>query len=355
MRRRGLLRLAGLGFAGFAGCSRRFDIGDGRSTTAETTGTAGTTAELPYRGESGQNLPDPRGVVVRNEGDRKRYVTVAGYDGDRTLFVRSAMVDAGKRRTYDDLVAKRGTYRLGVQTDDGLRAEREWVVAAAVDDPVVRIGDGVSVTATATCDPACDPLSVGGESAALPVGNGGNPATLRLSADERRRVAVTVERERRTLLDYEYDLRPGIAVEVPVTERSGTYEVTVRAGDREHSRTWPVPEVSTLHVSPGDGQVFSCGEATGAVRVVNATDVERELVVTISPDGPKTFQYRASLDPGSERVLHETAQSSGEYRLAAELIDDDGAESTTWWVCPPRPDATVYVTAIGTVRIRTGD
>ncbi|KTG09306.1 hypothetical protein AUR64_16120 [Haloprofundus marisrubri] len=91
-------------------------------------------------------------LVVVNDTDRDRRVTVVGITDGRRTVDRTVQVDANKQRTLSEAVAAAGTYRFVVETGDQ-RETYDWDVCPP-EGPVMVVvtDDGIQVSVPASLD-----------------------------------------------------------------------------------------------------------------------------------------------------------------------------------------------------------
>lgn len=379
MQRRDLLRgvFALTASTGLAGCGSLVDTPTARDTTPATASASGPETDAmptPYRAADTEgNLYRARSITVTNKRATPQYVTVAIDEADRQVVVRSATVPAGRSLTHFGLVAKRGVYRLTVDTASGASAVREFVVHEGVSDLTVVVGDGSVVTRQdARCWPECPPLSQGGFVGAFPrpettVRWRGLGQVLVRNVDSRARAvrirlwtADTETAER--LLDYRYRVPAGLRLVLPLVSRGGRYELAVDA-DTDGSadgtrRVWHVPEESVAEFTVGAGVTTVCdvirGRADGTYGpfrlggIRNDDDVSHTVTVDVAHDGG---QFSEAVDvPAGERVDVGFQASAGDsVRLTART--DAGAELVaTWTHCPPAGFLVLTIDSRGRLR-----
>ncbi len=335
-------------------------------TTTRTT----TTPGLPYRGDGGRTLSEPRDVVVDNRGDATRFVTVAVYDGDRPVLSRTFEVTANARVAVADALAAPGAYRVVVETVDGGRATYDWRVTADAGDLEVVVADGssgerrvarpseappteraasaasrepsesdgVTFWEVMDCAPSC-PAAREGTGGPLPyksTATAREPAVLVVAngTAEPRSVQIAVADLYGTVLDYEYEVSARTRLRVPVTGAAGVYAVSVRAGGEHREYDWHVPEIERLRVRVGDGLRVDCGDATGTLRLVNRDDRAHDLTVRVRDGDEVVFERTVRMASGGERTISDAVAGSGRHTIEASTAE--GASATAdWWVCPP--------------------
>lgn len=330
MNRRRLLRAAGVGLAGVAGCGERRES----ATTTRST----TTAGLPYGGDGDGTLAEPHGIVVHNRGDETGFVTVAVYDGDQAVLSRTFEVTAGARVAVSEALAAPGAYRVVVETAAGARATHEWRVTADGGDLEVVVDGELRFREVMECAPSCPALGegTGGPLPYKAATTEREPAVLVVENDGRepREVGVMVADLHGTILDYGYEVPARTRLRIPVTGATGVYAVSVRAGGERREYDWHVPEVQRLRVRVGGDLRVDCGDATGSLRLVNRDDRAHELTVRVRDDDGVVFERTVRVAAGGEHEIPDAVASSGRHRIEASTAE--GASATgDWWVCPP--------------------
>jgi hypothetical protein len=362
MRRRSVLAGAGLaGLAGLSGCGGlRGLLGSGeRSGT-----TAGSRTQTRTRTIGPSTLAGPpvsQSVTVGNTTPRAQYVTVAVARGSTTAFAESTTLLPGEQVRYDGAVTVGGAYDVVVETAAGRRRTAEWTVDGRLDGLSVLLADGVEVWPRARCRGGTDcELARDAETADLPlIGDGSTrwyaPAGVLLenAADAPRTVGLRVTLSGEPLVAADYELPGRSRLDLPLTYRSGAYEVAVSTGGTTARSSWPVPEVPSRHVRLDDGVTFGCGPANTVLRVGNAHDRPHRLELTVATAGGEVrYERTFDLDP-DERTEVEPVATSGEYVVA--VAADTGASTTeTWWSCPPHGPGSVVLDATGSVWFSQG-
>jgi hypothetical protein len=358
--------LVTLGSVGLAGCSGSL-FGDGERTATPTATPTRTPIPLPYRADDpDENLSRPHDLVVRNRTSARRYVTVAVSDGDRTIFVASDPVPPGETRTYEGIVARRGTYRVVAETADGHRVVHDWVVTDRWHQrrlPVVVTESGVETRQYAFCTPECDPIRASGQAASLPVEDITDPGqevhgvlVLQNRTPAETETRVVVEDADRRLIDYTYHFPAGITALVPVAARAGTYFVRVETRAGSFTSTWHLPEEPSprVDVRP-DGVAPGCSADPSRCRltgVKNATRRERRIHVAVELAGATQYDDEFRLTP-EERVADLGSVPRDRPFSVRVSVDGETATHATWTFCPPT-DVAVLI-AGRTAYLHTGD
>lgn len=354
--RRSLLALAAGAAGGLAGCSAVGPLGggprdgsadgDGSGGPAAGTGTPTPAPARPYASsDPAENVERSRALRVRNERRRSAYVTVLVEDGDRTVFLDSGTVPAAGSVTYRDLVRRRGIYRLTVETADGVRAVRRWVIGESWSvGAVVRVGtDGVRLDQRGVCDPACPPVASNGTAVDLPAReprDAGRAVKAGIDVHNARPstapVAVTVAAGDRTLVDYRYRLPADATIHLPVTGAPGTYDLSVRSDGGRIDAAWHVPEeaLPTIRLGP-NGPAPACrNDRLGLTGVRNATDRERRVTVRIEADGRTVAARTFDLAATAERTDLGLRARGETFGVEAELASGPSLRAA-WGLCPP--------------------
>lgn len=352
MRRRALL--AGSATL-LAGCSAIPNVGAGTETTAErATPTATPTPSLPLTATDPATNVDPvRGVEVRSKRREPVYTTVVVEDGDRTLYTASGTVEPGETWRHDGLVARPGIYRVIVETETGDRAVHGWVVGERWDDRNLitsLTGDGVETEQVAICTPECPPLQARGESISLPRENPADPGpevagavTLRNAGTEQTPASLRVVDAGRRLIDYTYDLPPGVSVVVPVARSVGEYDLVVAGADRRVERTWHVPEEEFPRFRLDAGNVVGdCAfRETRIQRVSNSREDTRTVGLSLRTEERGGRSETLRLGPGEERSVALRAPP-GRTTLVV-FVDGERRLTANWNICPGGPFRVVLV------------
>jgi hypothetical protein len=383
MDRRALLAALATGATGgLAGCSALRD-----AASFDATETARPT-RTPRPTPTGPAVP-PQTIEVANDRTASVYLTVVvvapgGADSDsadgtaaestatvdpdataapdaaRTVFVDSATIPAGREATFPDVVETGGDYVVVVETADGERATHDWRVTDNFDGLAVGVADGVTFRNAARCGPDCA-LAVDGETSAaadLPlIGDGSGqwftPATLVVTnpTASDREVGLRLSLRGETLLDYRYAVPATSQLTVPVSYRSGAYDLRVapESGDTVEE-VWRVPEMMERHVTLGDSVALGCGRATAELRFRNGDRDRRAVAVTVRQGGERVYRGTVNLAPDERQTL---SPVSGSGRYEVSLRSDSGSQTTeTWWACPPHGPAEVLVDSAGQLFFR---
>jgi hypothetical protein len=374
MRRRTLLRSLPVGLAGgLAGCAALgFDVGGGRggdgsgegvaasppAGSATTSAARSPSASASTSATAGEPV-ESRAVTVRNVSPRRRYATVVVTDGGEDVLVESADLVPGRWRTFDEAVGRAGEYEVRVETADGVRASRAWVVDPAEHGSegveVTLDGDRIEVWPSRRCEPGCPDATVRAGADLPLIGDGTGhwfaPAGVVVrNPGAATAVDLRVSLSGSTVLDATYPLAGGAQLRVPVTFRSGRYEVRVAANGRAATSEWPVPEVPARYVRLAERTRFGCGPANTVLRLRNSDDVNHRLDVRVTaPGGGTRYERRFGLPARSEREV-EPVTTSGRYDVFAATSAREGRGA--WWACPPHGPATVEVDAAGHVSVR---
>jgi hypothetical protein len=385
MHRRSLLAGLAAGASGAsAGCAGLFEAvrGDGPVTDTETSagGLAGRRGGGSDRAGTGA-----QSVTVKNTDPGDAYVTVAVERDGRTVFVESVPLVPGQWRTFPRAVTGEGGYDVVVETADGARTTGEWRVDGRLDGLEVVLDHGIQLWPSVRCEGEC-PVAAVRSAADLPlVGDGSghwfSPAAVVLQNEGRARsVALRVRLDAETVLDATYALPAASQARVPVTFRSGRYEVEVASEGVADATAWRVPEQPAQYVrfgAEGDtgdrsgdaggtssragapaagetsGVTFGCGPGNTVVRLANSDADAHQLGITVltPDDGTVQFEETFGLAAGTSRVV-EAVRESGPYLLVAATENE--RVRAPWWACPPHGPVDVEVDATGAIGVRQG-
>jgi hypothetical protein len=308
---------------------------------------------------SAASTPDgPAGTVtVVNDGNADRYVTVAVERGDETVFVDSRTVRGGTSRVLERVVPESGSYRVVVETADGVRGRFDWAVTEALGDLRVRVGEEVTFSQVLRCDPDCRGVSLGGSATGYPDG-GFDPRGRRVGSTLRVRNDATAARSVRlsvadgAVLDYRYRVPPTTTLEVPVPQRSGKTRVDIERTDGGGSETyqWSMESSPVLDVWVGSTVRVTCGERDRDLRLLNeADDVRRLDVVVSTEEGTDVFTAKYDLAPGEVVREDDVVSTAGDYELTVST--GESSFGFEWSTCPARGPVYVIVRADGTVEM----
>jgi hypothetical protein len=361
MDRRTFLASLVAGTAGLAGCGGRtgVDFGPfgrdsggtpdarergGDSSSAGGDGGARSPAtrtretDLPYRGPTGENVDDPRGLRVENDSGRRRFVTVAVTTAaGRDLVVASREVADEDALRLPDVVARRGTYDVVVETADGARLRRSWRVTDALGEFEARLDRGLTALQSARCAPDCPPLSTGGETPTYEDGEARGAVSILNRRTDRVPVGLELASAYRTVLRYRYAVPPDVRVDVPaVGWGEPEYRATVTVDGEAASERWRRADGQRLFAVVGDdGTRFLCDTHYRDLRVRNETGRAREVSVTVRGDG-ETALDRTYEVPATASVRRPNVVAPAN-RYGFDLATADGERaSTDWSICPSR-------------------
>jgi hypothetical protein len=345
MDRRTLLGSLSLSLAGLAGCGGRLDLaldpGGDPPTPTGTPPPTPTSVSLPYTGAdsaSGAGI-EARGVRVANDSGRSRFVTVVvTTTGGRELLVASRAVADSATARFPRIVARRGTYRVLVETADGRRLDREWRVTDVRGDFEAVLDRGVSAFQHATCAPDCPPLSTGGDLATYATGEGRGTLFVTNRRDEPAPLEVRLASDYRTVLEYGYEVPPDVRIAVPaVGWGEPGYVVSVAYPDGDTDReAWRRADGDRFYaVVEDDGTRFLCDTHFRDLRVRNETTRDREVSVTVLGDGEPIVSR--TVDVAAESDVRRTNVVPPANRYGFRLSTADGESTTTEWnICPSR-------------------
>lgn len=304
----------------------------------------------PYTVDGAERV-EPQGFYLVNETDQEQYLTVVVEHEDETVLYENLTVPGRDQTAFRSVVASLGTYRVVVETADGARLDRPWLVRRGVTQLGVRVTpDELRSWQQVTCDPDCRALDATGDAVDLPVTSGDDnrpaPVLLQNVSDATRRVDLNVGFDGETLLDYSYHLLPGLAAVVPVSTRMGVYDVTVATADSSQRYEWHTPEEwaawltvdETGEFAPNCERVhrYRDGEDLDGVRldeVRNYGDRPRDVTIRVDADGRQVVEQTVTAKPHRETYLDVEVPASDRVDLVVEL--DTGARlEGTWDVCP---------------------
>jgi hypothetical protein len=387
MRRRALL--AALTATATAGCSGLTDLGDDTPTppprsTPGTPERTDTSDDLPYRGDDDARAVEPHGFFLQNQTGRERYVTVVVEHDGETVFVESETIpsresESNGRREYAGLVAAAGVYRVVVETGDGGRTVHDWVVGRDVGGLFVVIEDDyVWSRQHVGCDPACGPISLGGEAVeTLPYvpDSDENERTYQFrtsnlvfanTGETPKEIHVVAEFDGQTLLDYRYDVRPGLQVAVPLVSGSGVVDLTLEADGVSEQYEWHVPEEQYVFSDLAEDVGVNCRlprqyrsetdqRGVSLRNARNRSTAPQTLTVTARTDGEQTVDEQFEIAPDTRVPLDLRPQADDRLDLTLALAN--GQQVTArWTVCPSRSqEFTVDVDADGALALLRWD
>lgn len=388
--------LSALASTSLAGCALP---GEERATPTATP----DPVALPYASDDpAENLDRARGFAVQNRTGTEHFVTVAVDAPDRTLFVETRNIDPyGVFRT-GDVVRKRGTYRVVIETGAGDRAVHGWVVWPGVEGFEAFLDDsGLRTVQSVFCGPDCRPLSVGGESVDLPyrapdadVGTRTAALSVRNATTTAQPLAITLTDRDRRVLDYEYALPPGVGVQLPITRTPGVLDLRLAADGETWAGEWHVPEEQHVRFAVGAGRIRpDCRDTAPGLAVtrlqnadgephrvrielraddelvagrtydvpprssipevtlggVSDTDDEREPTATVddgtaTDDGTPDGETPGRDDESSADAptLPATPVDAGRYDLRV-VVDGDRELTATWTICDPDDELAVEI------------
>ena len=176
-------------------------------------------------------------MIVANDASEDRFVTVVveAEHGTKPPLVESRTIRSGTAVTFDEVVPSVGSYRVVVDTADGLGGTFDWAVTDVLDTLRIRIDDGVSFSRPVLCDPDCSGVDLGGTATGYPDG-GFDPRGRRAGTELRVRNvsegarAVRVRVADGDVLDYRYRIPPSAMLVIPVPQRSGETAVRIDVG-----------------------------------------------------------------------------------------------------------------------------
>lgn len=350
VRRRHLLSLLAAVVAGCGEASER-DATGSDAVTARSTRSAAT--------PTGPTVP-AQSISIGNTRADPAFVTVAVEFEGSPVFVESRELVPGERHTMPTSIDRAGEYDVVVETASGDRREGEWRVEAGLDGLAGTLVGGadrdtdadhdIDLVRTVRCRDDCGAV-VDGDTLAEPLVGDGSPRwyapaqVLLRNPGSATAVTLSVELDDETLVDARYRVAREAQVVVPLTYRSGTYEVAVDIGGDRVAGEWRVPEAPTRVVDLTTLAV-GCGPANTTLTVQNRDDTTHTLDVSVERDGSVRFAEQYRLDAGASRDVVPVSDS-GRYDVRWRV--DGGVErSEPWWSCPPHGPGTLLVDGTGT-------
>lgn len=346
--RREILRGAPAVLGALAGCE---GLTGRESRTTTTTGTAtDTTTSAPLRR-----------LELRNETGAAQYVSVAVSDGAGVLSSSTVAVPEGTSRTLS-LPTPTGVLSVELETTAGLADTHPWVVGDAFDELVVTLtSGGFEFAQSAWCDPDCTPVSKGGTAADFPYYGGpvfqtsyyGANVVVENTADRTLATTVRITHDGASILDYRYEVPPGVTLEFPGVHSAGKYTVSVETDAGTTSYEWRPPKERRLQVRLAEtGVDVSCGTTSPTFILANNDDVPHRLHVTAARPGSDRLVLDKSfiVQPGARYREQTFFSGSGQYDL--QVATAEGERTTyDWWLCPPRGPTEIAVEANGTIHV----
>lgn len=369
MRRRAYLRVVGAGLAAsLSGCNGVPGLDPG-AVDGTYSGTSPQASATPTRTRSAyagsnpdDNLADPRGIQVQNVGDAERFVTVVVEENGDTVAVASGTVPPTSTVTFDRLVRKRGVYRAFVETAQGRTRASGFVVHEDWRD-TLRFGirprnEGITRRQRHRCtDPACPPLGIDGARTELPYQTDSEGLGGLVRLRNRRNRSVRTELSVRTaedepVLEYTYDVPPGVELSFPIVDGGGRFRFRVSEGDREIAKTWHLPEEFEVPIEFRPDGMAVCPDAP-AIATLNTFRNEdttaHGIQVRTRLDGETVNVTQRQVNPRSMVPLSVPIPTTGILQIAAG-IETGAVASGTWDLCAPRALA-VEVTPAAEVRL----
>ena len=338
------------GATGLSGCSGLLGAGGPSPTDTATAAPTATPIPLPYASENPEeNLDSGWGIEVRNRTDRERYVTVLVEDGDRTLFIGNREVPPRKTIRFEDIVRRIGVYDVVVETADGARAVHGWTVGRDVGQVKLIASlteEGVTTSQQVFCTPECAPLSRGGESVRLPREDPRDPGTevfgvlhVRNGRTKTAPLGVAVSDGDRTLVDYRYDVPPGVSIYVPVADDRRSYDLRIESDAGTVATTWhvaqePYPTVDRIDTGPTP-RCPNPSESVELASVRSTDDVERDVDVSLLVGGTERERASFALAPTGERTDVAEVPLAGFPPFEIRVTVDGTSASASWTLCPP--------------------
>jgi hypothetical protein len=357
MDRRAALVALAAAFGGCAALSERF--GPARRSPEDPSASTGrvTTARspAPYVAPDGVRVDDPVGLRVENDAVDRRYVTTVVADGERTVHLRSEWLPADGSLAYPDLVGSRGRYDVVVEVADGVRETGRLLAGPTTSDLVAAVADdGVTLRQDVRCTPGCPPVESAGTDRSLPdrpdgVTRPAVPLVVWNVAGSTVPVSVRVRGDV-PVLDREYAVPAGTALELPAVTAPGAYDLRVDAGGAVLSGRWQVPEEAGVTVLAGDGAVdLACRRRRrAAVSLVNRDDGPH-LVGVQSTRGDRQLSFElVKVAPGRRESVVVETPADGPFEV--RVMSDRGEAVRTRWSLCPRPSFRVDLSAGGGLR-----
>jgi len=315
-------------------------------------------------GDAPVDGPEARSTVnatfgFYNDDDEQHQVEVTISRGNETLLDEGYRVTAGPGHGGGgNTVSLKESLSYDVTADIlGREWKYTWHVTKASDRLDIAIGRDESVTFSQriVCDPSCDPVSLGGESAELPYGDGelefGEASLMienRHDSAENLTVAVLDSDEGEEFFRYRYTVRPNWRITVPdlVSER-GNYTVRVENGNGETATyefpVWHGYAKARVLLNETGALRIDCGETRGRVRVYNGDNRSHDLTLSLLDRDEVVYEDSFELAPGDEEVVSDAVPRSGKYTVKTVLGSGENATSE-WAIC--------YCSEEGRVRIK---
>lgn len=349
LRRRRLLALFPILLAGCGEASERTS-----TRTSEPTSGSARPASTPT--PTGPRVRR-QSIAVGNTRPEPQFVTVAVEFEGETVFVESRELVPSERHTMRTPIDRAGTYDVVVETAGGDRTTYAWQVDDGLDGLAVTLTAGIDLIRTVRCDLGC-PAVLGGDRLDEPLVGDGSPRWYAPAEVVLRNPGTAVEAvlsvslDGESLVDARYRVARESRVVVPLTYRSGTYQVAVDVNGERVVSEWRVPEEPTRVVDLTSLAV-GCGPTNSELRVENYDDDTHTVDVSVERDGDVRFTEQFRLGPDERRAVV-PVRDSGRYEVRWQV--DGGVEGTeTWWSCPPHGTATLLVDATGTAALSQED
>jgi hypothetical protein len=333
--------------------------------TDETAVPPGTGREVrtAYRAaDPAENLPEPLGFVIRSRVGESRSVRIRLFDGDTRVYDDTVGVEGGDTVYRGDVVLRRGRYRVLADLASGgatAAATFDWRAGIGYGDLEIELtDDDIEMGQRVECTPECEPLGRGGTAVSLPYAGGSNPLVnaARIEVENptsaSRTVTIRITDDGKTILEYTYEVPPGLRLTIPAVASSGTYDVTVSSGSADREYDWIVPQQPLLRVRLGDTPRVDCGEAVGSVLVRNQDSDRHEVTVTVERDDRVVYETTVDLYSGETVSLPAVVETTGRYSIRAES-GAGGVATRNWWACEGSARAEVEVELTGLVTIDT--
>lgn len=201
-------------------------------------------------------------ILVRNRSLSPQQVSITLDSDGVTTFSHQETVSPVDTVRYEQVVSSPGTYRVSVTSSFDRRVTSQWTVSRPTQALVVRFSrsgvlslgswirsptDGGEFVERTTTNDLSGML-------AERTGDFPLPAVLVLQPAARGNYepGVRIAAASRTVLDATYRVPSESPLGIPITTRSGRYDITVEVNDTESKYNWHVAEPTELHVTPRD-------------------------------------------------------------------------------------------------------
>jgi hypothetical protein len=311
-------------------------------TTAGCLGVGGRAGRADAADEDASLASDPTGTSGATPEDRLSLTATSHASAAHDLRVRVAgdathdesfTVDAGLTEAVTR-VATSGTYTVVVEDRTADRTARSgWAVRGALRDlRIVVTDDALRFVQTATCTPACEEVSTGGESTDLPYHREGGTETFRAGSIEIRYeyealdavLSLSLHDGETTVLDYDYRLDDRWELSLPaVVGTEGWYRVDATVGEETTAYDWHVAgNYPHLTVSVDERGVprIGCGTDPEPLVLVNERAEEVTVDLRLHKRGETVWEGPVSL--GADSNLRLTPVALGDDRTVEARVGD---------------------------------